>query len=53
MAKVPLQLKSILRIAIFQLEHMDDIPLSAVVDTSTELAKTLGHQGQLVLRMAC
>lgn len=51
MSKQPLDklsptLKNILRIAFFQLEQMSDIRASAVVDTSTELAKTMGHQGQ-------
>jgi 16S rRNA (cytosine967-C5)-methyltransferase len=43
--KMPDTLKNTLRIAIFQLDHMEDMPASAVVDTSTELARSLGHQG--------
>lgn len=38
-------LRNILRIAVFQLEHMSDIPPSAVLDTSNKLAKAMGHEG--------
>jgi len=44
--KMPDSLKNILRLGIFQIEYMDDMPASAIVDTSTELAKIVGHQGQ-------
>ena len=44
--KMPEPLKNILRLGIFQIEHMEDMPPSAIVDTSTELAKIVGHQGQ-------
>jgi 16S rRNA (cytosine967-C5)-methyltransferase len=44
--KMPESLKNILRVGIFQIEHMSDMPPSAIVDTSTELAKVIGHQGQ-------
>lgn len=43
--KMPVSLRNILRMAIFQFSCMKDIPASAVVNTSTELAKTVGHQG--------
>lgn len=44
--KTPVTLRNVLRLGVFQLDHMEDIPISAVVDTSTQLAKVLGHQGQ-------
>lgn len=44
--KMPEPLKNILRLGMFQIEHMTDMPPSAIVDTSTELAKVIGHQGQ-------
>jgi 16S rRNA (cytosine967-C5)-methyltransferase len=43
--KMPSTLKNILRIALFQLEQMQDIPASAVVNTSADLARALGHPG--------
>lgn len=45
LTKMPARLKNILRVAIFQLRYMDDIPQSAVVNTATEIAKTTGHAG--------
>jgi 16S rRNA (cytosine967-C5)-methyltransferase len=43
--KMPAILINILRLAIFQLEFMPEIPASAVVDTSCKLASILGHRG--------
>jgi 16S rRNA (cytosine967-C5)-methyltransferase len=43
--KMPKLLLNILRIGIFQLDNMTDIPPSAVLDTSCQLARRLGHQG--------
>lgn len=43
--KMPPILVSILRLSIFQLEFMPEIPDSAVVDTSCKLASVLGHRG--------
>jgi len=39
--------RNLLRVAIYQLDHMQDIPESAVVDTAVELgrAKSIGHVG--------
>ncbi len=45
LVKMPKLLLNILRMAILQLETMKDIPPSAVVDTSNELARSLGHEG--------
>jgi 16S rRNA (cytosine967-C5)-methyltransferase len=43
--KMPKLLLNILRIGVFQLEEMPDIPPSAVLDTCCKLARSLGHQG--------
>ncbi len=43
--KLPKVLTNILRLGIFQLDCMDDIPPSAVLFTSVELAKMVGHIG--------
>ncbi len=43
--KIQPPLLNLLRIAIFQLESMPDIPQSAVVDTAVELARVIGHVG--------
>jgi 16S rRNA (cytosine967-C5)-methyltransferase len=43
--KMPSLLINILRLAIFQLEFMPEIPAAAVVDTSCKLASVLGHRG--------
>lgn len=43
--KTPKAILNILRVGLFQLEHMDGVPDSAVVNTSTELARMLGHAG--------
>ena len=45
LAKMPLPLRNVLRMGIFQLEHMSNLPASAVVNTTTELAKSIGHEG--------
>jgi 16S rRNA (cytosine967-C5)-methyltransferase len=45
LAKLPLPLRNVLRMGIFQLEHMSNLPASAVVNTTTELAKSIGHAG--------
>ncbi len=37
--------RNLLRVAIFQLDHMQDIPESAVVDTAVELGRVIGHVG--------
>lgn len=43
--KMPETLRNILRVALFQLDFMSDMPESAVVNTSVQLAKKLGHEG--------
>lgn len=43
--KTPKAILNILRIGFFQLDFMDGVPDSAVVNTSTELARILGHAG--------
>jgi 16S rRNA (cytosine967-C5)-methyltransferase len=43
--KLPAALKNVLRLGLFQLVFMPNLPPSAVLNTSTELAKTFGHQG--------
>ncbi len=43
--KTPKAILNILRLGIFQLDFMDGVPESAVVNTSTELARMLGHAG--------
>ncbi len=43
---LPLFLKNALRLAVFQIEHMSDIPQSAIVDTCVKLVHLGGHQGQ-------
>lgn len=43
--KLAVPLRNILRLAVFQLAHMPDIPPSAVVDTANELARLTGHRG--------
>lgn len=45
MAKMPAKLKNNLRVALYQLRYMDDIPSSAVLNTATEIGKTTGHAG--------
>lgn len=36
---------NLLRLALFQLDHMEDIPQRAVVDTAVQIARGLGHEG--------
>ncbi len=38
-------LRAVLRTAIFQLVHMKDVPPSAVINTSVEIARKTGHEG--------
>lgn len=45
--KMPAPVINNLRMAIFQIEYMNDIPPSAVLFTSGELAKLVGHKGQV------
>ena len=44
--KMPPSLRNVLRTAVFQIDEMPDIPPSAVVNTSTDLSRAMGHQGQ-------
>jgi 16S rRNA (cytosine967-C5)-methyltransferase len=44
--KIATPLKNLLRLAVFQLDQMPDIPPSAVLNVSNELAKKVGHAGQ-------
>lgn len=44
-AKLTPVVKNLLRVAIFQLRHMQDIPASAVLNTATEIGKKAGHAG--------
>src|ERR1700733_12716559 len=43
--KLPTALKNVLLLGLFQLVFMPNMPPSAVLNPSTELAKTFGHQG--------
>lgn len=43
--KMPPLLRSLLRMAIFQLENLSETPQHAVLDTSNRLARALGHEG--------
>lgn len=45
MQKLSPSVVNILRLSFFQLEEMDDIPHSAVVNVAVELAKSSGHKG--------
>ncbi|MBI4534364.1 MAG: 16S rRNA (cytosine(967)-C(5))-methyltransferase RsmB [Candidatus Melainabacteria bacterium] len=45
LAKMPTSLRNILRLGLFQLEQMCDMPQAAVVDTCNELARATGHVG--------
>lgn len=45
LSKMPPALRNVLRLAIFQLDHVADLPPSAVLNTATELAKITGHAG--------
>lgn len=44
--KLPVPLLNTLRLGLFQLKEMPDIPPSAVLNTCVELAKAVGHVGQ-------
>ncbi len=45
MEKLSPSVVNILRLSVFQIEEMDDIPQSAVVNVAVELAKSMGHKG--------
>jgi len=45
LAKMPPTLRNVLRLGIYQLEYMPDIPAPAVLDTSNNLARATGHAG--------
>ncbi|MBC8000303.1 MAG: 16S rRNA (cytosine(967)-C(5))-methyltransferase RsmB, partial [Leptolyngbya sp.] len=47
LAKMPAVLRNILRMAIYQLDHMSETPQRAVLDTSAKLARSLGHEGMV------
>jgi 16S rRNA (cytosine967-C5)-methyltransferase len=47
LAKMPRSLRNTLRLALFQIEQMPDIPARAVVSTACELAGKLGHKGHV------
>lgn len=43
--KLAVPLKMVLRIALFQLIHMKNLPASAVLNTATQVARSTGHEG--------
>jgi 16S rRNA (cytosine967-C5)-methyltransferase len=45
LAKMPSLLRNLLRMAVFQLSNMSETPEHAVLDTSNQLARALGHEG--------
>lgn len=45
MDKLAASLRNVLRLGVFQLLHATDIPPSAVLNTSAEVAKLMGHAG--------
>ena len=45
--KLPCPLLNVLRLGLFQLDSMSDIPPSAVTNTCAELARIVGHKGQV------
>lgn len=45
LAKMPATLRNVLRLGIYQLEYMPDMPARAVLDTSNNLARLAGHVG--------
>lgn len=45
--KMPASLRNVLRLGIFQLQYMPDMPASAVINTACDLAKKTGHVGQV------
>jgi len=47
LAKMPALLRNLLRMAVFQLEELSETPQHAVLDTSNQLARALGHEGMV------
>lgn len=45
LAKMPPLLRNLLRMAVFQLSSLSETPEHAVLDTSNQLARSLGHEG--------
>lgn len=45
LAKMTPALRAVLRCAFFQLIYMDDIPISAVVNTAVQISRKTGHEG--------
>lgn len=45
LSKMTPALRALLRCAFFQLIYMDDIPVSAVVNTAVQIARKTGHEG--------
>lgn len=45
LSKMTPALRAVLRCAFFQLIYMDDIPVSAVVNTAVQIARKTGHEG--------
>lgn len=45
LVKLPPTLRNVLRLGIYQLEYMTDLPARAVLDTSNNLARAAGHAG--------
>lgn len=43
--KIPTVLLNTLRIGVYQLEYLEDIPPSAVLNTCTSIARSCGHEG--------
>ena len=43
--KLKPHVRNLLRLAVYQLDHMQDIPESAVVNTAVELGREIGHVG--------
>ena len=43
--KIPSVLLNTLRIGVYQLEYLEDIPPSAVLNTCTSIARSCGHEG--------
>ena len=47
LSKMPPLLRNLLRMAVFQLSSMSETPQHAVLDTSNQLARALGHEGMV------
>jgi 16S rRNA (cytosine967-C5)-methyltransferase len=47
LAKMPPMLRNLLRMAVFQLSSLSETPEHAVLDTSNQLARALGHEGMV------